>query len=136
AAFAAAAEPALHARSVPVWGREEGAVIAGPSAGELAALRAEGIAPLWSAADHGEAIHVLSHDRTFAPPAPPGAVRFEIDARTALYLLPPDARVALPRRKFHALFHGVPRVPLAPVQTHAADTAHAAHAAGTLAPRA
>src|SRR5258708_4761162 len=68
ALFAGDQEPSLHAAAVPVWDREEGVVIAGPSQAQLEVLRAQGIEAIFSAPDHGEAIHVLSHDRYFAPP--------------------------------------------------------------------
>ena len=123
-------EPILHRSSVPVWGREEGIVIAGLSQAQLDGLRAQGVLPLWSAPDHGEGIHVLSHDRSFAPPDLPGVVRFEIDERAMLYLLPAGLRMELPRQKLHALFHGVPRVALPPRRIHPADAADAADPAG------
>ena len=67
ALFPGGVEPVLHESSVPVWGREEGVVVAGPSAAQLEALRAQGIEPVFSAPDHGEGIHILSHDRFFRP---------------------------------------------------------------------
>jgi len=119
-------EPRLHESSVPIWDREEGIVIAGPSAPQLDALRAEGIEPIWSAPDHGQGIHVLSHDRYFTPPVLPGVVaRFEINPRAMLYLIPAELTMNLPGLKFHGLFHGVPRVALAPVRVHPADRAAA-----------
>ena len=123
ALFQADAEASLHEASVPVWDREEGVVIAGPSEAQLDALRAQGIEPLWSAPDQGEGIHVLSHDGSFTPPLLPGLVRFEINPRAMLYLLPAGLMMELPGRKLHALFHGVPRVALPPVRAHAADAA-------------
>src|SRR4051794_17941025 len=68
ALFPGTLEPRLHAAHVPVWDREEGVVIAGPSAAQLARLLAEAITPIWSVPDAGQGIHVLSHDRSFAPP--------------------------------------------------------------------
>jgi hypothetical protein len=68
ALFAGDKEPILHAASIPIWGREEGVVIAGPSQSQLDVLGAQGIEPIFSAPDHGEGIHVLSHDRYFTPP--------------------------------------------------------------------
>ena len=65
ALFPGDAEPILHESSVPVWDREEGVVIAGPSESQLDSLRTQGIEPVFSAPDHGEGIHVLSHDRYF-----------------------------------------------------------------------
>jgi hypothetical protein len=130
AVFAGAVEPALHDAAVPIWGREEAVVIAGPSDAQLDALRARGIEPAWSAPDHGEGIHVLSHDRYFTPPVFPGVVRFEINGRAMLYLIPAGVEMDLPRLKFHGLFHGVPRVALPPVRVHPADlTAVAEHRA-------
>src|ERR1700694_2870570 len=61
-------EPILHDASVPIWNREEGVVIAGPSQAQLEGRGARGIEPIFSAPDHGEGIHVLSHDRYFRPP--------------------------------------------------------------------
>src|SRR5436305_10624318 len=121
ALFPGDVEPILHDSSIPVWGREEGVVIAGPSETQLDGLRAQGIEPVFSAPDRGEDIHVLSHDRYFTPPVLPGVVRFEINERAMLYLIPAGVEMDLPRRKFHGLFHGVPRVPLTPVRVHAAD---------------
>ena len=123
------AEPALHAAAVPVWDREEGIVIAGPSEAQLDALRAQGAEPVFSAPDHGEAIHVLSHDRYFAPPVLPGIPRFEINRRAMLYLLPAGLTMELPRLKLHALFHGVPRIALTPARPHPADADVAANLA-------
>jgi len=123
ALFPGAMEPILHAASVPIWDREEGVVVAGPSVAQLEALRAQGSEPIWSAPDRGEGIHVLSHDRTFTPPVLPGVVRFEINGRAMLYLIPAGVEMDLPRRKFHGLFHGVPRVALQPVHVHPADLA-------------
>src|SRR3954471_11244195 len=72
ALFAGDAEPSLRQASVAIWGREEGTVIAAPSGVQLDVLRGQGIEPIFSARDNGEAIHVLSHDQSFAPPAIPG----------------------------------------------------------------
>jgi hypothetical protein len=123
--FSGDLEATLRAAAVPIWGREEGVVITGPSYDQLDALCAEGVAPLYSAADKGEAIHVLSHDAYFTPPDFPDTPRFDIDEHAVLYLLPADFRGPLPRLKLHALFHGVPRIELPPIQAHAADTKHA-----------
>jgi hypothetical protein len=123
ALFSADSESILHDASVPIWGREEGVVIAGPSGGQLDKLRAQGIEPVFSAADHGEAIHVLSHDQYFTPPIFIGVPRFQINDRAMLYLIPAGLEMDLPRLKLHALFHGVPRVPLSPVRAHSADAA-------------
>src|SRR5262252_7401376 len=68
ALFSSDREPVLHQLSVPVWDREEGIVIAGPSDDQLTALRAKGVAPLFSAPDNGEGIQVLSYDRFFTLP--------------------------------------------------------------------
>jgi hypothetical protein len=116
-------EPILQDASVPIWDREEGVVIAGPSRAQLEVLGAQGIEPIFSAPDRGEGIHVLSHDRTFAPPALAGLRRFQINARAMLYLIPAGLEMELPGRKLHALFHGVPRVALPPVRVHPADAA-------------
>jgi hypothetical protein len=123
ALFPGGVEPLLHESSVPVWGREEGVVVAGPSAAQLEALRAQGIEPVFSAPDHGEGIHILSHDRYFTPPVLPGLVRFQINGRAMLYLIPAGLEMELPGLKLHALFHGVPRVALPPVRVHPADAA-------------
>jgi len=88
ALFPGAVESILHDSSVPVWDREEGVVVAGPSEAQLEALRAQHVEPLWSAPDRGEGIHVLSHDRYFPPPVLPGVVRFDVNARAMLYLIP------------------------------------------------
>src|SRR5713226_5522889 len=98
-------EPILHDASVPVWDREEGVVIAGPSQAQLEVLRAQGIEAIFSAPDHGEAIHVLSHDRYFAPPVLAGLRRFRINHRAMLYLIPAGLEMELPRLKLHGLFH-------------------------------
>src|SRR3954452_12913384 len=95
ALFPGAAEAALRASFVAVWGREEGVVIAGPSEAQLDELRAQGVEPVWSAPDHGEAVHVLSHDRYFTPPVFPGVVRFEINRGAMLYLLPAGVEMEL-----------------------------------------
>ena len=121
-------EPILRDASVPIWDREEGVVIAGPSDGQLEVLGAQGVEPVFSARDHGEGIHVLSHDRYFTPPVLAGVRRFQINDRAMLYLFPAGLEMDLPRLKLHALFHGVPRVALPPVRVHPAD------AAGPLAP--
>jgi hypothetical protein len=121
-------EPILHDASVPIWDREEGVVIAGPSQAQLEVLGAQGIAPIFSVPDRGEGIHVLSHDRYFAPPFIAGLRRFQINDRAMLYLIPAGLEMELPGLKLHALFHGVPRVALPPVRVHPAD------AGGPLAP--
>jgi len=121
ALFAGDAEPMLHAAAVPIWSREEGVVIAGPSQAQLEVLGAQGVEPIFSAPDHGEAIHVLSHDRYFRPPVLAGLRRFQINERAMLYLIPAGLEMDLPRRKLHGLFHGVPRVALPPVRVHPAD---------------
>ncbi len=121
AVFSGDLEPNLRKASVAIWDREEDVVIAGLSLGQLDALRAAGIEPRWSAPDHGEALHVLSYDRTFSPPDWKGVFRFPINERAILYLLPAELRMELPHSKFHALFHGVPRVALPPVRVHPAD---------------
>ncbi len=133
ALFPAGAETSLHEASVPVWDREEGVVIAGPSEAQLDALRAQGIEPLWHVPDHGEGIHILSHDGYFTPVLP-GLVRFEINARAMLYLIPAGLMMKLPGLKLHALFHGVPRVALPPVRPHAADANLEATRDATLTP--
>src|ERR1700687_3033373 len=114
-------EPVLHESSVPIWDREEGVVIAGPSDVQLEGLRAQGIEPIFSAPDHGEDIYVLSHDRSFTPPVFTGLRRFQINEQAMLYLLPAGLEMDLPRLKFHGLFHGVPRVALPPVRVHPTD---------------
>jgi len=134
ALFPADSESILHESSVPVWDREEGVVIAGPSEAQLDVLRSQGVKPVWSAPDHGEGIHILSHDRLFTPPVLRGMVRFEINARAMLYLIPAGLEMELPGLKMHALFHGVPRVALAPVRMHPADVDVADGAAAPLAP--
>ncbi|MFY9820787.1 MAG: M28 family peptidase, partial [Thermoanaerobaculia bacterium] len=139
ALFPGDAEPFLHEASVPVWDREEGVVIAGPSEAQLGLLHVQGIDAIFKAPDHGEAIHVLSHDRYFTPPDLPGVARFEINRGAMLYLLPAGLQMDLPRLKLHGLFHGVPRVALAPVRVHPADAAAANAAdiaANTAAPQA
>ena len=114
-------EPVLRDASVPIWDREEGVVIAGPSAAQLDQLRAQSIEPIFSAVDNGEGIHILSHDRYFTPPVMNDWVRFRIHDRAMLYLIPAGLEVNLPRLKMHALFHGVPRVALPPISVHPAD---------------
>jgi hypothetical protein len=131
ALFPGEAEPALRNASVPIWTREEGAVIAGASEAQLDGLRAQGIEPLFSTRDHGESIYVLSHDRSFTPPALTGVPRFRIDERAMLYLLPAGLEMDLPRLKLRALFHGVPRVALPPVRVHPAGLAPLASPAPT-----
>lgn len=121
AVFAAAHEPALRQRGIPIWGREDGVVIAGPSASQVEALRRAEQGPLFRAPDRGEAIHVLSHEPTYEPPALGGTPRFPINESAMLYLLPPSAQMTLPRRKLRALFHGVPRIPLEPIAPHPGD---------------
>src|SRR4051812_2668885 len=123
--FPDSVEPLLHNASVPVWGREEGVVIAGVSDGQLDTLKAQGAEPIFTAPDNGEAIHVLSYDRYFTPPVIPGAPRFPINDRTMLYLIPAGLQIDLPRLKLHALFHGIPRVALPPLRGHPADAASA-----------
>jgi hypothetical protein len=125
ALFPSEAEPALRNSSVPIWTREEGAVIAGASEAQLDGLRAQGIEPLFSTRDHGESIYVLSHDRFFIPPALPGLLRFRIDDGSMLYLIPAGLEMSLPQLKPRAMFHGVPRVALPPVRVHPADKAAA-----------
>src|SRR3954454_8738193 len=68
ALFPGDTEPVLRDSSVPIWDREGGVVIAGPSEAQLDVLHAQGIEPVFSARDHGEGLYVLSHDRSFAPP--------------------------------------------------------------------
>src|SRR5579872_4882544 len=121
ALFPGPVETILQKSSIPVWDREEGVVIAGPSEAQLDGLRAQGVEPLWSIPDHGEAIHILSHDGYFTPPVLRGIPRFEINPRAMLYLLPAGLEMELPGLKMHALFHGVPRVALPPVRVHPAD---------------
>jgi Bacterial Ig-like domain (group 3)/Peptidase family M28 len=123
ALFAGDTEPVLHAAAVPVWGREEGVVVAGPSQDQLEVLGAQGVEPIFRAPDHGEGIHVLSHDRYFRPPVLAGLRRFRIDDRAMLYLIPAGLEMELPALKLHGLFHGVPRVALPPVRVHPADAA-------------
>jgi hypothetical protein len=126
AVFPGGLEPVLRESAVPIWDREEGVVVAGPSEAQLDVLRAQGVEPVFSARDHGEGLYVLSHDRHFTPPALAGLLRFRIDDRAMLYLLPAGVEMSLPRLKLHALFHGVPRVALPPVRVHPADAAAAA----------
>jgi hypothetical protein len=126
ALFPGDAEPSLHAAAVPIWDREEGIVIAGASGAQLDALRARGVAPTFSAPDGGEAIHVLSYDRFFTPPELPDAIHAPINDHSMLYLLPAGLQMELPRLKLHGLFHGVPRVALAPIAVPTADVARAA----------
>jgi peptidase M28-like protein/Big-like domain-containing protein len=121
ALFPSFTEPQLHQASVSVWDREEGVVIAGASNAQLETLRGAGVEPLFTATDHGEGIHVLSHDDFFTPPELPGAVRFRINDGAMLYLLPAGEERELPRLKLHALFHGVPRIALPAVERHPAD---------------
>ncbi|HEY4565179.1 MAG TPA: M28 family peptidase, partial [Thermoanaerobaculia bacterium] len=121
ALFPESSEPLLREASVPIWGREEGVVVAGPSEDQLDGLRAQGVEPLFSARDHGESIQVLSHEPSLTPPVLAGVSRFRIDDRTMLYLIPAGAKTSLPRVKLRALFHGVPRVALPPVRVHPAD---------------
>lgn len=124
ALFPGDAEAGLHEAAVEVWDREEGVVIAGASGAQLRALEARGIDPLFTSADHGEGIHVLSYDGWFTPPADLPGINFPINEHAILYLLPGDFRGTLPSLKFHGLFHGVPRVALAPIeQTRRAEAA-------------
>ncbi len=121
--FPGTVEPILQEAGIPVWDREEGVVVAGPSEAQLDALRAQDVEPLFSAPDHGEGIYVLSHDRYFTPPVLAGLRRFKINEQAMLYLTPQGLEMDLPRLKLHALFHGVPRVALQPVRVHPADAA-------------
>jgi Peptidase family M28 len=123
AVFPGGSEPVLRDAAIPVWDREEGVVLAGPSGSQLDVLRAQDVEPLFSARDHGEGLYVLSHDRRLAPPALAGLVRFRIDDRATLYLVPAGVEMSFPRLKLHALFHGVPRVALPPLRVHPADAA-------------
>ena len=123
ALFPRAAEPVLRNSSIPIWGREEGVIVAGLSGDQLDALRVQGIEPLFSARDHGESIQVLSHDRAINPPILAGVPRFQIDDQTMLYLVPAGAEASLPRVKLRALAHSVPRVALSSVRVHPADQA-------------
>jgi hypothetical protein len=124
ALFPADQETALREAGVPIWDREEDIVIAGPSDSQFEAVRAQGVSALFSIPDNGEGIHVLSYDRFFTPPNLPG-LRYRINGQSILYLLPAGTEMRLPRLKLHGLFHGVPRIPLAPVRLHAADVAAA-----------
>jgi hypothetical protein len=121
ALFPGSVEPVLHEAAVPVWDREEGVVVAGPSEAQLDVLRAQGVEPAFSAPDQGEGIYLLSHDRWFTPPVLAGLRRFKINDRAMLYLVPAGVEMSLAGRKLHALFHGVPRVALPPVRVHPAD---------------
>jgi hypothetical protein len=123
ALFPGDSEPLLREAAVPIWGREEAVVIAGPSAAQLDVLRAQGIEPVFSARDRGESLQVLSHDRSFTPPALAGVPRFRIDDQAMLYLLPAGVEMSLPRLKLRVLAHGVPRVALPPARVHPADKA-------------
>jgi hypothetical protein len=123
ALFRGDAELSLRDASVPIWGREEGTVIAGPSSDQLDLLRKQGIEPIFSAPDNGEAIHVFSHDRYFRPPELSGILRFQISDQAMLYLIPAGLQIDLPRLKLHGLFHGVPRIALSPLRVHPADAA-------------
>ena len=126
AVFPGSAEASLREASVSIWDREEGVVIAGVSSAQMDTLQNKGIAPLFSAPDNGEAIHILSYDRYFTAPAIAGTPRFPINDRAMLYLIPASLRMDLPHLKMHASFHGVPRVPIPPVRLHPADVAGAA----------
>src|SRR5436305_12504593 len=121
ALFPSDLEPVVRDAAVPIWGREDGVIVAGASGPKLDALRAQGVEPLFSARDHGEGIHVLSHDRSFNPPVLAGVPRFQIDDQTMLYLIPAGVEMSLPRVKLRALAHGVPRIALPPVRVHPAD---------------
>jgi len=123
ALYPGTAEPILHEAAVPVWDREEGVVVAGPSEEQLDVLGAQGVEPLFSAPDDGGGIYVLSHDRYFTPPVLAGLRRFKINERAMLYLIPKGLEMDLPGLKLHALFHGVPRVALPPVRVHPAAAA-------------
>ena len=134
AVFAGGLEPDLRDSSVPIWDREEGVVVTGPSEAQLDVLRAQGVEPVFSVRDHGEGLYILSHDRQFTPPALGGLLRFRINGRAMLYLIPAGMEVSLPRLKLHALFHGVPRVALPAVRVHPADAAAAAPLAASADP--
>jgi len=121
ALFPADLESVLRDVAVPIWDREEGVVVVGLPAVQLDVLENQGIEPIWSAPDRGEAIHVLSHDRSFTPPDLKGLIRFQISESAMFYLIPAGLKMDLPRVKFHALFHGVPRVALSAVRVHPAD---------------
>ena len=121
ALFPSDLEPVVRDAAVPIWGREDGVIVAGASGPKLDALRAQGVEPLFSARDHGEGIHVLSHDRSFNPPVLAGVPRFQIDDQTMLYLIPAGVEMSLPWVKLRALAHGVPRIALPPVRVHPAD---------------
>jgi hypothetical protein len=123
ALFSGDLEPGLRQASVPIWGREAGTLVAGPSSAQLDSLRSQGIRPLFSVPDNGEAIHVLSHDRYLTPPVIPGLVSFPVNEGAMLYLIPAGNPAELPRLKLHALAHGVPRIPLPPLRVHPADLA-------------
>jgi hypothetical protein len=114
-------EPVLRSSAIPIWDREDGVVVAGLTGAQLDEIRARGAEPAFSVRDHGEGIYVLSHDRQIIPPSLLGLSRFRIDDRAMLYLIPAGLEMELPRLKLRALFHGVPRVALPPIQRHAAD---------------
>ena len=113
ALFPGDVEPILHDASVPVWDREEGVVIAGPSDAQLDALRAQGIEPIFSAPDNGEGIHVLSHDRYFTPPVFPACAASRSTIGRCCISSPRGWRWTCRGSSCTRLFHGVPRVALA-----------------------
>jgi hypothetical protein len=79
AVFPSAAEAALRENGVEIWDRDESYVLAGVPAGSLSRLEALTLAPLFSAADRGEGIYILSHIESFVPQVIPGVRRFIIE---------------------------------------------------------
>src|SRR5436305_441666 len=91
ALFPSDLEPVVRDAAVPIWGREDGVIVAGASGPKLDALRAQGVEPLFSARDHGEGIHVRSHDRSFDPPGNPFASEYLEDKAAGWGFTGPNA---------------------------------------------
>lgn len=130
AVFPAGIEPQLRQRGAEVWGRYEMGVVAGADDDALAALAAEGIVPSFAVRDEAQWIYLFSHRPGVALPRAPGAQVEPLSSTTALFLWPGATRVVLPRTRPWGGFMALARLPLAPIEPHAADLAGAAGATG------
>ena len=116
-------EAILREEGFEVWTRQAEFIVGAAADPAIERLSQRGITPIAEVQDDGEWMYLLHHKPGFEPPAATGARIYTLTPEIDLYLFPAGSKVELPRVKPYAGFQGVPRVPLPPRVTHAADLA-------------
>jgi hypothetical protein len=121
--FPGGSEATLREEGALVWTRQPDLIVGTAPDAAIERLSTRGITPIVEILDGGQWLYLLHHRAGFAPPPIPDASIYALTPETALYVFPRGSKVDLPSVKPDGAFQGLPRTPLPPRITHAADLA-------------